>query len=652
MSKWIIVIRLRRYPSVSPSRTETFMRRPPSLAMLGVAISGTLIAAATASPAAAQPTGTPAPHIVVTDGMTQPVFSFADAIEERVYVQTPVDTDHDGKLDRVAIEISRPRETATQGFKVPVIFEQSPYRKDTWDDVPYPSVLVDDLPQNGSSGRADLLHSAAEPNPNAAAKANLPGSLDDYYVPRGYAVVLGQSVGTGDSDGCPTSGDQAETLGTKAVIDWLNGRAKAYDAAGAPVKATWTTGAVGMTGVSYNGTLPNQVATTGVKGLKTIVPVSAISSWYDYYRANGLVVAPGTFQGEDLDILAQYTAGQTRAQGKCVDELAQLTEKQDRITGDYSKFWADRDYRDASDVRASVFVVHGLNDWNVKTENFAGWWDQLARNDVPRKIWLHQGGHGGPGNSATVTLPGGQTWTYKQTENRWFDYWLWNVHNGIMDEPTAVVQREDRNYTTYDNWPDKAAKEVALRLAAASPSRTGTLTTGTPPKGNVEQSFVDEGRTIDPDTLAAGPETASPNRLAYLSPALGQDVRISGRPEMRLRMAIENRPDANLTVYLVDYGPAGSTAAPTVVTRGWMDPQNRKNASHTEKLKQGKMYDFRWTLEPKDYIFQGGHRVGVVVFSSDQEYTLLPLGGTELRVAPNDSELRLPVVGGRAVLGF
>ncbi|MGN9777147.1 hypothetical protein ACTMS0_15495 [Micromonospora sp. H33] len=42
--------------------------------------------------------------------------------------------------------------------------------------------------------------------------------------------------------------------------------------------------------------------------------------------------------------------------------------------------------------------------------------------------------------------------------------------------------------------------------------------------------------------------------------------------------------------------------------------------------------------------------IGVVVFSSDQEYTLLPLGGTRLRVVPDDSDL--PVVGGRAVLGF
>ncbi|MFG2103666.1 Xaa-Pro dipeptidyl-peptidase [Micromonospora echinaurantiaca] len=625
------------------------MRRSPSLALLAVGVSGALLLSA--APAAARPTATTPPGIVVVDGMTQPVFSLADAIEERVYVQTTVDTDHDGRLDRVAIDISRPRETATQGLKVPVIFEHSPYRKDVWGDVPYPSVLVDELPQNGLTRGAGLraLDLGVQ---RAGAKANLPGSLDDYYVPRGYAVVLGQSVGTGDSDGCPTSGDRAETLGTRAVVDWLNGRAPGYDANGAPVSAGWTTGAVGMTGVSYNGTLPNQVATTGVEGLRTIVPVAAISSWYDYYRANGLVVAPGTFQGEDTDVLARFTAGQARAEGRCADEIARLTAEQDRVTGDYTRFWRERDHLDARRVEASVFVVHGLNDWNVKTEHFAGWWDELARRDVPRKIWLHQGGHGGPGSNASVTLPDGRTWTYKQTENRWFDYWLWGVRNGIMDEPTAVVQRENRVYATYANWPDPGAREVALKLAATDATGPGTLTAGKRPTGKVEQGFVDEGRTIHPDALVANPDTASPHRLVYRSPALSQDVRVSGRPEMRLRMAIDNKPDANLTVYLVDYGPAGSTAAPTVVTRGWMDPQNRTDPARTRPVKQGKLYDYRWTLEPKDYVFPAGHRIGVVVFSTDQEYTLLPLGGTRLRVATDDSELRLPVVGGRAVLGF
>ncbi len=624
------------------------MRRTPHLALPAVGMAGTL--ALTGAPAAARtaPAGTtPSPGIVVSDGMTQPVFPLADAIVERVYVETPVDTDRDGRRDRVAIDISRPRETATGGFKVPVIFEHSPYRKDTWGDVPYPSVLVDELPQNAVTRRSGLRAGDVGAQ-RAVAKANLPGQLDDYYVPRGYAVVLGQSIGTGDSDGCPTSGDRAETLGTKAVVDWLNGRAKGYDTTGAPVTADWTTGAVGMTGVSYNGTLPNQVATTGVKGLRTIVPVAAISSWYDYYRANGLVVAPGGYQGEDADVLAQFTAGRARAEGACADEIAELTARQDRVTGDYSKFWQDRDHLDAKKVTASVLVVHGLNDWNVRTEHFAGWWDALAKRGVPRKLWLHQGGHGSPGNTASVTLPDGRTWTWKQTENRWFDYWLWNVRNGIMDEPTAVVQREDRVYATYRNWPDPAARTVALQLGATDVAGPGTLTSGKP-KAKVEQRFVDQGRTIGPDTLVAGPDTASPHRLVYRSTALTGDVRISGRPEMRLRMAIDNKPGANLTAYLVDYGPTGT---PTVVTRGWMDPQNRTSAARSEPLKQGKLYDLRWTLEPKDYVFPAGHRIGVVVFSTDQEHTLLPLGGTELRVAPHHSELRLPLVGGRSALGF
>ena len=616
------------------------------VAVIAGGLAGVLLLAAQAVPASATP-GDP-PGIVVRDGITQPVFSLAEAVEERVWVRTPLDTDHDGVLDRVVVDISRPRETVSAGLKVPVIFEHSPYRKDVWGDVPYPSVLVDELPQSSASDPA-AARSAAAANPRRAA-ANLPGSLDDYYVPRGYAVMLGQSIGTGDSDGCPTSGDLAETLGTKAVIDWLNGRAEGHNAAGEPVTAQWSTGAVGMTGVSYNGTLPNMVATTGVEGLKTIVPVAAISSWYDYYRANGLVVAPGGYQGEDADILAMFTAGRARAEGACADEIGQITREQDRITGDATGFWRDRDYvRAVGNVEASVFLVHGLNDWNVKTENFAGWWDQLARHQVPRKIWLHQGGHGGPGSAASVDLPNGRSWTYKQTENRWFDFWLWGVPNGILAEPRAVVQRENGVNTTYRNWPDPGARDVPLKLSAASPTGPGTLASSRPVGGRVAQSLVDEGRTIPPEALVAGPDVANPNRLVYRTAPLGQDARLSGRPELRLGLSVDNRTAANVTAYLVEYGSDGEFS---VVTRGWIDPQNRGSAARSQPVRPGTMYDLRWTMEPKDHVFRAGSRIGLVVFSSDQEYTLLPLGGTRLTVAPAVSELRLPIVGGRAALGL
>ena len=165
------------------------------------------------------------------------------------------------------------RPKTDSNVKVPVIYEMSPYRAGL-KDVPVYNV--------------DEELYAYEGKPYGA--VNL-GSYGNYYVPRGYAVILGESIGTGKSDGCPTTGDEQEILGTKSVIDWVNGRAKAYTENGEEVKADWSTGDVGMTGVSYNGTLPNAVATTGVEGLKTIIPIAAISSWYDYYRANGAVVA-------------------------------------------------------------------------------------------------------------------------------------------------------------------------------------------------------------------------------------------------------------------------------------------------------------------------------------------------------------------------
>ena len=128
-----------------------------------------------------------------------------------------------------------------------------------------------------------------------------------------------------------------------------------------------------------------------MKGLKTIVPIAAISSWYDYYRANGGVLAPGAFQGEDADVLAKYVY--TRADREiCGAVIDDIEARQDRDTGDYSRFWDERNYvKDANKVRASVFLVHGLNDWNVKTKQSVQWWNALARNNVPRKIWLHQG---------------------------------------------------------------------------------------------------------------------------------------------------------------------------------------------------------------------------------------------------------------------
>src|SRR5215510_12570254 len=59
------------------------------------------------------------------DGTTAPVYSYADAIRERVFVPVAnVDQDGDGKTDRVAIDIVRPKESGASN-KVPAIIDDS-----------------------------------------------------------------------------------------------------------------------------------------------------------------------------------------------------------------------------------------------------------------------------------------------------------------------------------------------------------------------------------------------------------------------------------------------------------------------------------------------------------------------------------------------
>jgi X-Pro dipeptidyl-peptidase len=621
-----------------------------ALAAAAAALATVLLSAA---PAAAQER-TPPTWVKLDGGVTQPVFEFTNAIEETVFVESEVDSDGDGVRDRVRIRISRPGEAASQDYKVPVVFEHSPYRGDLG-SLPNHNVDFDVLPQENlgkariaRAGRAGRTAARAA-RARAGLRADLPGGLDDYYVPRGYAVVLGESLGTFNSDGCPDVGAAVETLGTKAVIDWLNGRAQGWNEAGEPVTAGWTTGAVGMVGVSYNGTLPNQVATTGVEGLEAIVPISAISSWYDYYRANGLVRAPhsetqgvgdNAFLGEDTDVLAAFTGGPRMSDPeRCLRVLEFLNRAQDRVTGDWSPFWQARDYLSrVGGVEASVFVVHGLNDWNVMTKAFAEWWYRLADRGVPRKIWLHNGGHGGE----SPTQDPADAAAYKRAENRWFDFWLFGVPNGIMQEPRASIEREDGVYQHEADWPALGSRRARLHLSADNATDPGELSTR-PQNRSPDQSFVDRGRELDTDdVLIANPGSAHPNRLVYRSPELQRDVRISGTPWVTLAMSVDNRNAANLTAVLVDYGPA----APLMVTRGWLDPQNRVSITRSTPIKQGHEYRFRWDLQPDDYVFKAGHRIGLVVVSTDHDYTIRPAPGTQLTLDPDRSELSLPIVGG------
>src|SRR4051812_23492211 len=226
-------------------------------------------AVALASLAMSGPAAHADPVVTVgSDGETAPVFSYQDAIRERVFIPVAgVDQDGDGATDRVAIDIIRPKESGP-GLKVPAIIDDSPY---------YTSV--------GRGNETQYIHTTP-----AGVLDKFPLFYDNYFVPRGYAVILAQAVGTAFSTGCPLHGGPGDVAGFKAVIDWTEGRIPGYTSRTGTdtVAATWSNGKNAMIGKSYDGTFANGVAATGVDGLTTIVPISAISDWYDYSRMGGI----------------------------------------------------------------------------------------------------------------------------------------------------------------------------------------------------------------------------------------------------------------------------------------------------------------------------------------------------------------------------
>jgi X-Pro dipeptidyl-peptidase len=572
-----------------------------------------------------------------TNGQAQIVPAFTDSaqwIRQRLWVETSFDTDGDGKPDRVHVDVTRPRQTATEGLKVATIYETSPYYAGTSG----PRQHLWDVKQEVG---APPPPRTSQPEPRYQPdRTRISNSLVATWVPRGFAVVHSESPGTGLSQGCPTVGGANESLAPKAVIDWLNGRAKGYTApvGGEEVRADWSTGKVGMTGTSYNGTLPLAAATTGVDGLAAIIPVAPNTSYYHYYRSNGLVRHPGGWLGEDIDFLFDYIhSGDPATRAYCQRTIrnGEYVRGRDRQTGDWNEFWAGRDYLPATaNVKAATLMAHAFNDWNVMPEHSVRIVEALKQRGVPVQVYYHQGGHGG--NPPLEMM------------NKWFTRYLYDVPNGVENDPKAFIVREgapQQSPTPYADYPNPGASAVTLHLLRGGRT-AGALSI---------DDRAEQGREtlIDNVELSGGALAAlaeSPHRLIYASNELSEAIHLSGTARITIRVGA-SKPAANLSVWLValPWEPGANAAATertNVITRGWADPQNDQSLSRGTPLRPGELRTLTFALQPDDQIIPAGKRIALMVMSSDRDFTLWPAPGTELTLDVDGTSLTLPVVGG------
>ncbi|WP_240491196.1 Xaa-Pro dipeptidyl-peptidase [Pirellula sp. SH-Sr6A] len=574
------------------------------------------------------------------NGEAQVVEAFAkDWIQHDLWVEAPFDSDGDGKQDRMHVAVTRPAQTDSEKLKVPVIYQSSPYYAGMGSNDP--KHMWNPKQQIGTE---PPKHEDAPEIDQQSLRPVLSRDHLKEWVPRGFAVVHSSSPGTGLSQGCPTVGGDNESLAPKAVIDWLNGRAKGYTTPDGDeeVKAYWSTGKVGMTGTSYNGTLALAAATTGVEGLEAIIPVAPNTSYYHYYRSNGLVRHPGGYIGEDIDVLYDFiNSGNPDRRDYCNCEVRDkgMLKEFDRKDGNYNAFWKERDYlHELGPMKAAMLMAHAFNDWNVMPEHSIRIYEAVKAKGLPTQLFMHQGGHGGQPPVSQM--------------NRWFTRYLYNIPNDVEKDPPVRIVREGKprdEPESYANYPHPDSKPVSFRLEKGGISSGALVRNDRNANGNPIVPIVSQGKEtlIDnfsfPGSALAQAEWSN-HRLLYSTKPLEKEVHISGTPRIRLRVA-SNKPSACLSVWLVALPWTGSKRiTDDVITRGWADPKNAKSLENEEPLVPGEFRTVEFHLQPEDQIIPAGESIGLMLFASDRDFTLWQEPGTELSIDLDQSELILPIV--------
>ena len=476
--------------------------------------------------------GTP----LFVDGVAQPIFPYtsgvptkdgysndkSDIIRYSVYVETNYDTDGDGKLDLVKALVQLPRAAAEGKYKAAAIYDARPYITGCTDNgkargIDYTKgdqkYNLDNLyvqpAAREAQGTANTMDTAKKAKAEEwyylspyESSPKYPfydyEDLDwyDYFLVRGYAAIEVGGLGTLGSEGLETCGADVETDAFKCVIEWLTGDRAAYTdrTSNIAIKADWSNGNVAMTGRSYGGTTDFAVASTGVKGLKTIVPVAGIASWYEYTNSQGISTGRNPAYSDNLGF---YCAG------RYIDEddwnsmkdvyqkyLNRIYNDQIALNGDYGTHWATRDYTAGNagkktdngetygNFRCPVLIVHGLNDDNVRTKQFQLMYDAFKNANQNVKLLLHQGAHITPDYDShkTSLLIGDET--YNSILNKWFSHYLYGVENGAENMATVTVQSNivDGGWFTSKTWPTSDEASAYANTLTLTNSETGTTT--------------------------------------------------------------------------------------------------------------------------------------------------------------------------------
>lgn len=538
------------------------------------------------------------------------VTSLPNAVREDAHVWIPMS---DGT--RLAARIWRP--TSSDDRPVPAVLEFIPYR------------------QRDLTAQRDSVH-------------------HPYMAGHGYACARVDLRGSGDSDGVLTDEYlEQELVDAEEVLAWL-------------AEQEWCDGGTAMMGISWGGFNALQVAARKPQSLRAIVTASSTDDRYadDVHYMGGCLLSDNLSWASTM---FAYTS--------CPPDPAVVGERwremwRERLDGSglWLDTWLRHQHRD--DYWKHGSVCEDLAAVQIPVMAVSGWADGYSNSvfrlleglDAPRLglvgPWSHKYPHLGQPGPAIGFL---------QEMVRWWDHWLKDDDNGVMDAPMLrswmqesvppSTSYEDRpgRWVGEDAWPSPHIRRERLGLA---PGRILDPDEEPPERELTLQSPLSVGQFAGkwcsynaPPDLPYDQREEDGGSMVFDSAPLLERREILGAPVLHLELAAD-RPVAMVAVRLSDVAPDGMA---TRVTYGLLNLNHDDRHETSQELEPGRRYRFAVALNGVAQAFPPGHRIRVSVSTSywplawpPPEPVLLSVftgGGTslELPVRPAATDDTVPV---------
>ena len=414
---------------------------------------------------------------------------------------------------------------------------------------------------------------------------------------QGYAVARVDIRGTGRSEGVtiPYEYSDIELDDGEVVIDWLS-------------KQDWSTGSVGMFGISWGGFNSIQMAMRNPPALKAFVAVMATDALYqeDVHYMDGIMHTDSWMMSHDL----------YNSMPGAPDFTLDQTWLENRFNRRTFRLYLHAPATRRAFLGPGIFAINQYDKIKIPGFHIGGWYDgyrnslirQLEHVDAPVKAMIGPWDHYFPHNA----WPEPQV-EWRREAVRWFDHFLKGDDTGILDEPKFAVyvrnyyppdpstQSIPGRWRFEDGWPIEriqhqnwfAQDDGSLATEAAEEA---THTLDYKPSAGLEGG----GPTMWWGSITPDQQPMDDHSLVYDSEPLAESIEILGRPVARFNVSAD-ATRANWVVRISDVAPDGQV---TQVAGAAFNGTHRNSAREPEDVVPGEVFPLEIRLHLTSWVFQ------------------------------------------------